>query len=468
MKLNNGFNRTEASLIQVAKKNIFFTGVLVLSVILSGCSSSRHTSNRTKISIEENRWLINGQPVNKGSSAEGLLMNVRMVNAVFEDTGPARINLAPGFDPEKNTGRFVAQVPDYVAHGVRGFTISLQGGSPKYEGAINSAFNANGDLRASYMDRVEEVVRVAESHRAVIILSCFYQRQHSHERALKGKQAMLDAVANVAKWILDKKFVNVVLEISNEYAHGGYSEWRDGEWLKSVAGQMELIRHAKATAPDLLVSTSGMGNGMIPEAIARASDYITIHFNNTALEDIPERIKQSLTYGKPVICNEDDKIGETGAEAARLSVVAGAGWGLMDSQKNQSVPFEFDGAADDTIVYRMLARLTTTGESVDTFTSEQLSVLVTAPKDGDVFQSGIALNIRASATGVKGMTGIEVHFYINGQLIGKSAAYPWEISWKNAQAGKHQVTAVVLNSKGKKLMTSRLVDFEVKDEDKAK
>ena len=48
-------------------------------------------------------------------------MNVRMVNAVFEDRN------RPDFDPEANTDEFIAQIPDYVAHGVRAFTLCLQG-----------------------------------------------------------------------------------------------------------------------------------------------------------------------------------------------------------------------------------------------------------------------------------------------------------------------------------------------------
>jgi hypothetical protein len=65
--------------------------------------------------------------------AEGLLMNVRMVNAVFEDRS------RPEFDPDANTDEFIAQIPDYVAHGVRAFTVCLQGGMPGYEGR-RSAF----------------------------------------------------------------------------------------------------------------------------------------------------------------------------------------------------------------------------------------------------------------------------------------------------------------------------------------
>ena len=50
-----------------------------------------------------------------------------MVNATFEDRNH------PDFDPEVNTDRFILQVADYVAHGVRAFTLNLQGGMPGYE-----------------------------------------------------------------------------------------------------------------------------------------------------------------------------------------------------------------------------------------------------------------------------------------------------------------------------------------------
>jgi hypothetical protein len=51
-------------------------------------------------------------------------MNVRMVNAVFEDRDK------PDFNAEANTERFIAAIPDYVAHGVDAFTVCLQGGMP--------------------------------------------------------------------------------------------------------------------------------------------------------------------------------------------------------------------------------------------------------------------------------------------------------------------------------------------------
>src|SRR5262249_28840074 len=90
---------------------------------------------QTKEAIVNGKWHLNGKVTYPGAKAEGLLMNVRMVNAIFED------QKRPKFDPEANTDRFLARIPDYAAHGVRTFTICLQGGMPGYEGAVNSAFN---------------------------------------------------------------------------------------------------------------------------------------------------------------------------------------------------------------------------------------------------------------------------------------------------------------------------------------
>ena len=52
-------------------------------------------------------------------------------------------------------------MPDYVAGGVRAFTIGLQGGMPGYEGAVNSAFNPDGSLRDAYLERVRRVIDAA-------------------------------------------------------------------------------------------------------------------------------------------------------------------------------------------------------------------------------------------------------------------------------------------------------------------
>ncbi|MCD6289025.1 MAG: hypothetical protein J7M34_00875 [Anaerolineae bacterium] len=305
-------------------------------------------ARNTRVSIQGNRWHINDKVTYPRAPAEGLLMNVRMVNATFEDLN------RPDFDPEANTDRFIAQIPDYAAHGVRAFTLNLQGGFPGYEGAVNSAFNPDGTLREPYLHRVKRVIEACDQQGIVVILGCYYQRQ---AHILRDADAIRAGVVHTTRWIQESGFTNVMLEIANEFNHPGFQH----PLLKTPEGQVELIRLARRTAPGLLVSTSGIGNGTVPGEVAEAADFILIHLNETPVEEIPERIATMRQFGKPVVCNEDDKIGEEGARAAEACVTHGASWGFMAAEVNQYLPFTFHGHIDDPIVYTKLKGLTSRG-----------------------------------------------------------------------------------------------------------
>jgi len=339
--------------------------LFLIFLVLSGCGRS---STQTVVSIKNDKWYLNGRITNERSPAEGLLMNVRMVNSVFEDRGDKLPEEFQDFNPGKNTQNFISGIPEYSSNGVNAFTIGLQGGMPGYEGAINTAFEGDGKLRPDYMQRVERVIREADRNSAVVILSCFYQRQHSHSGMLYSRGDILNAVKNTVSWIKTKRFGNVVLEISNEFMHDGFLYWGEGKWLVSIKGQVELIEYAKSLHPGLLVSTSGMGNGQMADSIVQAADYVTIHFNSTRLENYGERITTLRKSGKPVICNEDDKTGSDGAAALAQSVLNGCSWGYMNNEKNQYMPFMFEGVKDDTVVYNLMKKITTPGYII----SEQL------------------------------------------------------------------------------------------------
>lgn len=300
---------------------------------------------RSRLAIVKGRWHINGQPTYRGTRAEGLLMNVRMVNAIFED------RKRPDFDPDANTDKFLAQLPDYAGHGVRAVTLCLQGGYPGYEGAENSAFRPDGSLRGPYLRRVRRAIEACDRHGIAVILGCYYQRQ---DQILRDEAAVRAGAINVAQWIKANRFTNVVLEIANEFPHSGF----DHRILKTAQGQIELMRLARQTAPGLLVSTSGIGDGKVPDDVAKASDFVLIHFNGVTVAEISERIKALKHYGKPIVCNEDDKAGERGAAAAKICVREGVSWGLMLEKANQHAPFSFRGAVDDPTVYTELKRLT--------------------------------------------------------------------------------------------------------------
>ena len=209
---------------------------------------------RTHVSIQKGRWFLNDAVTYRGTQAEGLLLNVRMVNAVFEDRN------RPDFDPNSNTDEFIAQIPGYVAHGVRAFTICLQGGSCGYEGALNSAFQPDGSLRDSYLRRVRRVIEACDRSGAIVILGCYYQRQ---DQVLADEAAVRAGVVNVAKWIERSGFANVVLEIANEFDHSGFNH----RLLKTPEGMAGLIALAKRTSPALL----GVGQRSRSWALARRS-----------------------------------------------------------------------------------------------------------------------------------------------------------------------------------------------------
>ena len=167
--------------------------------------------------------------------------------------------------------------------------------------------------------------------------------------------AIRRGVVDAVRWVRAMNFRNVVVEIANEYGHRGFVH----DILRTAQGQVALIELARREAPGLLISTSGGGHGRLDPEVADASDFLLIHFNLTPIEQIPARVAALARYGKPIVCNEDDKVGPVGSRAARISVQNGASWGFMDNEKNQYWPFEFEGSADDRVVYRTILQLTT-------------------------------------------------------------------------------------------------------------
>src|SRR5207248_11660307 len=120
---------------------------------------------QTIVSIKERMFLINGEPTYKGRTfngmkIEGLLLNARMVQGIFDDLNPQTRALwkypdGAAFDAERNTREFLAAMPQWRKRGLISFTINLQGGSPqgysRDQPWHNSAFAETGELRPAYM-----------------------------------------------------------------------------------------------------------------------------------------------------------------------------------------------------------------------------------------------------------------------------------------------------------------------------
>ncbi len=291
-----------------------------------------------------------------------------MVNAIFDDENEHTRFLwqypdTNSWDPERNTREFLAAMPDYRTHGLLAITVNLQGGAPsgyyrtpefrKHLASIgaeieddllwagvpspqsqpwhNSGFDAMGNLKQPYLDRLTRILDRADDLGMVVILGLFYQGQ---DERLRDEAAVRHAVDEACTWVLEQGYTNVVIEINNE------CNTRYEHEILQPDRVHELIAQAKEITCDgrcLLVSTSYGGGGWIPsEAVAEVSHFLLVHGNGITdpyeIAGVVDRSRALATYTpKPILFNEDDHFDFDQPEnnfTAALSRYAS--WGYFD------------------------------------------------------------------------------------------------------------------------------------------
>jgi len=317
-------------------------------------------SRKTSVSIDQEHFLINGELTYKGrfwngTKIEGLLMNSRMVQGIFDDSNPdTRNNFkypdTGEWDANRNTEEFVSAMEDWYRHGLLAFTLNLQGGSPLgygNKGWINSTFDQKGALDPAYMQRLERILDRADDLGMVVILGYFYFGQ---DQLLEDEAAVIHAVDNITNWILKKGYRNILVEINNEanirYDHKILQPERVHELIERVKGLGE---------GKLLVSTS-YGGGFIPLSnVVRTADFILIHGNgvkdpNRITEMVNETRAVSGYTPKPILFNEDDHFDFDKPNNNFVSATKSyASWGYFDFRMKdegfengfQSVPVDW-------------------------------------------------------------------------------------------------------------------------------
>jgi hypothetical protein len=305
----------------------------------------------TRVDLFRNVFSINGKPTYAGTYSEGLLLNVRMVHAVFEDSNPA--SCPQGFDAEENTARFVKRIPSYVEHGIRAFTVNLQGGDPGYEGAVNSAFDATGKLRPGYMGRVASVIEACDRAGACVIVGCFSRWQ---DQTLRDESAVKVAVGEAARWVHRRGYKNVILEVADRHDDPEFAH----EILREPTRFHELLTLAREAAPGVLVSASSASTvGRLHHSVAREADFLLFHFEGLLTSRFYLRASMSSKFHKAMVCTDDSKTGKEGAAALEAAVTSLMSWGYANRPQNEHYPFRFEGALDDEVVYAKFKELTT-------------------------------------------------------------------------------------------------------------
>ena len=314
----------------------------------TGLNSKVSKKKKNEVAIREDMFHINGRPTYSGRywnglKIEGLLMNARLIQGIFDDLNPdTRMKWAypdtKEWNPDRNTREFAAAMPLWGAHGLLSFSINLQGGSPegysKEQPWHNSAFESDGSLRPDYMRRLKLILDRADELGMVPILGFFYFGQ---DHRLRDETAVKRAADNATEWLFDNDYRHVLIEINNEcnvrYDHDILKPERVHELILRVKAITKNGRH-------FLVSTS-YGGGTVPlENVVKASDFLLMHGNGVKN---PARITEMITQAravpgytpKPILFNEDDHFD---FDKPMNNMVAAIGeyasWGFFDPGKN--------------------------------------------------------------------------------------------------------------------------------------
>lgn len=320
-------------------------------------------SFRTVVSIDGEKFLLNGKPTYAGRtwdgvSIEGRLMNSRMVQGVFDDLNPetrSRWTFPDGksWDADRNTREFIAAMPEWRRHGLIAFTLNLQGGSPegysRNQPWINNAFEADGTLRPDYKARTARILERADQLGMVVILGIFYFGQ---DERLKDEAAVVRAVAQTIDWLFTRGDRHVLIEINNEsnvrYDHAILKPDRVHELIARV-------RDRKMDGRRFLVGTS-YGGGRVPdESVVQVSDFILVHGNGVSdparITDMVKKTRALPSWRPmPIVFNEDDHFDFDKPQNNFVAAVrAGASWGYFDYRMKdegfvdgyQSVPVDW-------------------------------------------------------------------------------------------------------------------------------
>lgn len=319
----------------------------------------RHTT----VEVRSEKFFINGKPTYekrkwKKHRIEGLLMNSRMVQGIFDDMNPRTVSRwkyddTGRWDADRNTDEFIQNMESWRNHGLLSFTINLQGGSPegysREQPWHNSAFTQHGELIPAYMKRLERILDRADELGMIPMVGFFYFGQDDR---LENETAVKRAVRNATQWLHSKGYKNVLIEINNE------SNVRYDHDILKPDRVHELIELAQSIEKDgyrFYVSTS-YGGGFIPlPNVVKSADYLLLHGNGVSdpnrIVTMMQETRAVAGYTpKPIVFNEDDHFDfDKDWNNFIAAVSAYASWGYFDFRMKdegfeegyQSVPVDW-------------------------------------------------------------------------------------------------------------------------------
>jgi len=279
----------------------------------------------TTVGIRGTDFVIDGRPTYAGRwfqehRIEGLLFNVRAVQATFDDANPKTRKLwtypdTGVWDPQRNVDLFCEALPVWRDHGVLAVTLNWQGGGPLYIPGVydqysNNGFEPDGALKPDYTRRMAQALDRADELGMVVMLGFYYWVML---KQMNGPEAVYRGFDEGLRFLEERGDRHVLIELANEVdVVVNHTDYGMFGWDRAH----EIVERLRADHPGFLYSTSGggitpEGECMPSEQFIEAADYVLFHGNGRRPDGLArsiEALKARKSYRanpKPLIINED-------------------------------------------------------------------------------------------------------------------------------------------------------------------
>lgn len=295
----------------------------------------------TEVSIQGTRFLINGEPTCPGASfhgvsVEGLLLNARMIQAVFDDENPKTRGRwaypdTGEWDPDRNTNEFCSMLPEYRARGLLAVTVGLQGGGAIYTPDVYdeydcSAYAPDGTFREPYFERLSRVLKAADEAGMVVIVNYFYCKQ---AQRLKNRKTIFSVAERVSDWLLGTGHRNILVDVANEAGeHWGIDAFAPDKVHELIAAVRQVSRDGRRLPAG--ASTPG-GDALPEEEWMREEDFTMPHGNGCSADELRSKLRILMdgeyyrARPRPILINEDSVC----IDNLEVAVEEGCSWGFF-------------------------------------------------------------------------------------------------------------------------------------------
>lgn len=220
---------------------------IVLAVFALLAFNSLPGTSRAELSVEGQLLLWDGKP--------------------FDMWG---IRTASASQSQELTDHLIAQLDDYVAHGVNSVSVYYMGSS----GGYSDPFSADGkSVDQAHQARLNEIITACNARNMVVIVGIFYQR--SEAPSLQDWEACQAAVETATRELQSHR--NVIINVANEQNSQRYAAmpWAN---VRDVPKLLELCRLVKRIDPARIVGAGGYDHDK-NEQIGLSSDVDVLLFD---------------------------------------------------------------------------------------------------------------------------------------------------------------------------------------------